>query len=137
MADPRAGDPVRVLYVDDDRVVALLFEEAARHAGGFDVEVAETGAEALALARGERYDLLVVDLHLPDTTGHALLPALFGALAPPPPPAYLCTADTDASVDAAARAAGFDGCWAKPVSVEQMQAAAAACAARRRNHRAE
>ena len=67
---------MRVLYVDDDRINALLFTETCRFAGNVEVETADSGAEALALAGRFRPDLLVIDLHLPDTCGYALLPAL-------------------------------------------------------------
>lgn len=106
---------MRVLYVDDDRINALLFTETCRIAGNVQVETADTGAEALAIAGPFQPDLLVIDLHLPDTTGYALLPALRLALHEPALPAYLCTADEAPLVEEPARQAGFSGCWTKPV----------------------
>ena len=106
---------MRVLYVDDDRVQALLFAETCRVAGGVDVETADTGADALAIAPMWRPDLLVIDLHLPDMLGYALLPRLREQLAAPTLPAFLCTADAADQVAGPALAAGFDGCWPKPV----------------------
>ena len=111
---------MRVLYVDDDRINTLLFVETCRHAAGVEVETALTGAEALELAPRWQPELLVIDLHLPDTTGYELLPALRRQLAAPALPAYLCTADDGDRVAAPARAAGFDGCWAKPVDLQEM-----------------
>ncbi len=109
---------MRVLYVDDDRVNALLFVETCRVAGGVDVETAVTGAEAMDLVDSWVPDLLVIDLHLPDTDGYRLLPALRQRLAAPHLPAILCTADEIALVQAPARAAGFDDCWTKPVELQ-------------------
>ena len=44
---------------------------------GIDLVIAENGAEALAdVAEGWVPDLLVLDAHLPDTSGHALLARL-------------------------------------------------------------
>jgi CheY-like chemotaxis protein len=126
---------MRVLYVDDDRIQTLLFTETCRAAGLTDVEVAGDGAEALQGLRDWapwRPDLLVLDLHLPDTDGLRLLPALRAALAPAAaahtatpahPPAILCTADEPRLVAAAARAAGFDDCWTKPVTTTLLQRA--------------
>jgi CheY-like chemotaxis protein len=108
---------MRVLYVDDDRVNALLFVETCRMAGNVEIETAECGAEALAVAQRWRPDLLVIDLHLPDTDGYALLPALRQQLASPELPAILCTADEAMLVERPARDAGFDACWTKPVEV--------------------
>jgi CheY-like chemotaxis protein len=112
---------MRVLYVDDDRVQALLFAEACRLATGIDVETVASGAEALEFAGGFDPHLLVIDLHLPDTTGIALLPRLRSALGRPAA-AILCTADDERRVGAPARAAGFDDCWIKPVDTPAMVA---------------
>lgn len=113
---------MRVLYIDDDRINSLLFVEACRFAGGVETETAASGAEALELAQRWAPDLLVIDLHLPDTNGYALLPALRSALAAPTLPAYLCTADEATLVTEPARAAGFDGCWGKPVDLQAILA---------------
>ena len=113
---------MRVLYIDDDRINSLLFVEACRHAGGVETETAATGAEAMELAQRWSPDLLVIDLHLPDTNGYALLPALRHALAAPTLPAYLCTADEAELVAVPAREAGFDGCWGKPVDLQAILA---------------
>jgi CheY-like chemotaxis protein len=127
---------MRVLYVDDDRVNTLLFVEACRFAPDLSVDTADSGAEALALARAATTlpDVLVIDLHLPDTDGCALLatlrrtlPALAGT------PAFLCTADDARSVQDRALAAGFAGCWAKPVQLPALLADLAAVARQRSN----
>ena len=108
---------MRLLYVDDDRINVLLFEEVCRMAGGLEIASAGTGAEALEVARELRPELLVVDLHLPDTTGLALLPMLRAMPGLAEVPAFLCTADEPDGVLTAALAAGFQGCWPKPVDV--------------------
>lgn len=113
---------MRVLYVDDDRVNALLFSEACRFASGVDVQTADSGSEALEIAAQWRPDLLVIDLHLPDMLGYALLPQLRQQLAAPTLPAFLCTADSASEVSEPARQAGFDGCWTKPVELQMMLA---------------
>ena len=111
---------MRVLYIDDDRINTLLFVEACRLAGGLHVETAATGAEAMELAPRCKPALLVIDLHLPDTTGYQLLPALRQLMDRATLPAFLCTADEASQVAAPARAAGFDGCWTKPVDLTEM-----------------
>jgi CheY-like chemotaxis protein len=111
---------MRVLYVDDDRVNSLLFSELARLAPGIEVLLAGSAEEALEVlgAAGET-DLLVLDLHLPDGDGLALLPRL-RERAGRRLPAYLCSADDPAEVEAAASAAGFDACWGKPLDVPRV-----------------
>ena len=108
---------MRLLYIDDDRINILLFVEACRFAGGVETETASSGAEALEVVQRWVPDLLVIDLHLPDTTGYALLPALRALLNKPTLPAFLCTAEEASLVEEPARRAGFDGCWSKPVDL--------------------
>jgi CheY-like chemotaxis protein len=111
---------MRLLYVDDDRINALLFRETCRPAPALEVQTAGSGAEALELAPRWQPQVLVIDLHLPDTDGCALLPRLRQALDDPTLPAFLCTADDLGSVAPAARAAGFAACWPKPVMLQDM-----------------
>lgn len=111
---------MRVLYIDDDRINTLLFVETCRLAPGVEVESAASGAEALELAPQWRPELLVIDLHLPDTTGYELLPAMRRALGAPALPAFLCTADEAQIVEQPAREAGFTGCWTKPVELQKV-----------------
>ena len=111
---------MRVLYVDDDRLNALLFVETCRFAPAVEVETASSGAEALQMAAQWQPDLLVIDLHLPDTSGYDLLPALRRALSAPELPAILCTADETPLIEQPAREAGFAGCWTKPVELKHV-----------------
>lgn len=111
---------MRVLYVDDDRINILLFEETCRVAGGIEVFSALTGVEAVEVAREHAPEVLVIDLHLPDTTGDALLPQLRALPGLADVPAFLCTADDPRLTSTRAAAAGFTGCWGKPVDLHAM-----------------
>ena len=117
---------MRVLYIDDDRVNALLFVEACRLAPDLDVETAGSGLEAHEAVAECPPDVLVIDLHLPDTDGITLLGDLRHQLNRPTLPAFLCTADEAHRGGEAARAAGFAGCWCKPVDLSMVLADLAA-----------
>ena len=54
--------------VDDEPYITDLLGAALRFEG-FIVEVATTGAEALAMAQGGRHDLVLLDVMLPDVNG--------------------------------------------------------------------
>ena len=75
MSSPPAP-AMHLLFVDDDRINLMLFEAACAALPGVRVSTAASGAEALGLARNDPPQLLVIDLHLPDTDGYALLHAL-------------------------------------------------------------
>jgi len=62
----------RVLVVEDDAGLRALLAEGFM-AYGYRVESARTGAAALSLCEAEPPDVIVLDYHLPDTQGDALL----------------------------------------------------------------
>lgn len=61
-------DPQRVLILDDDEGNRRLLQIALR-TGGFANDCAETGAEALDLARQNTYAIMLLDVNLPDMSG--------------------------------------------------------------------
>jgi DNA-binding response OmpR family regulator len=56
---------------DEQRIVSFL--EKGLHAGGYTTVSVGTGPEALALARDDSFDLLILDLGLPEMDGQAVL----------------------------------------------------------------
>lgn len=118
----RGAAALRVLYVEDNRINAILFEQAMRLRGGVELRIAEDGAEALSIVPGWLPQVLVLDAHLPDMTGCDLLERLRGLPRMAGVPAYMCSADAlDADLQRA-RAAGFAGYWTKPIDVERVLA---------------
>lgn len=78
MNSPRAHlsrPPTAILVVDDDLGTRGTFSWALRRAG-FSVAAVGSGREALDLARSERFDLLLLDLQLPDLSGIAVARSL-------------------------------------------------------------
>jgi two-component system sensor histidine kinase/response regulator len=64
-----------VLVVDDDVHVRTLVSDALQ-AHGFRVIAAPNGADAIALARRDRPDVVVCDVSMPGVDGHAVLASL-------------------------------------------------------------
>ena len=125
-APAEAAPQLRLLYVEDNRINALLFEEAMRLLGGIELQVAESGADAIGLLQAWTPQVLVLDANLPDMNGHELLqrlrqrPELAGA------PAFMCSADAMPEDLERARASGFQGYWTKPIEIGKVGAAIAA-----------
>jgi DNA-binding response OmpR family regulator len=69
-------DPkVRILLVEDEEKVARFVERGLK-AESYLVEVAADGVTALDYARSVTYDLIILDLNLPDMSGNDVLRAL-------------------------------------------------------------
>jgi two-component system, OmpR family, response regulator len=71
MSEAPAGLPAdqgQLLVVDDEPFLRDAVAASLRFLG-FEVTAAETGTEALRLARNGRFDLVVLDVMLPDTDG--------------------------------------------------------------------
>lgn len=66
---------LRVLIAEDEPLAAMVIEEALTEAG-YSVLLAANGEEALSLATGEVFDILLTDLAMPRMTGWELIPRL-------------------------------------------------------------
>ena len=65
----------RILVVEDESRIASFLEKGLR-SGGFVTSVAGTAREALAMARSNEFDLVLLDLGLPDRDGMEVLESL-------------------------------------------------------------
>jgi DNA-binding response OmpR family regulator len=64
-----------ILVVDDDKSILRTFTRILQKSG-YQIDVAETGKEAMEKAETNRYDLALVDIRLPDMDGTDLLAKL-------------------------------------------------------------
>ncbi len=64
-----------ILVVDDDKSILRTFTRILQKSG-YDIDVAETGKEAMDKAENQHYDLALVDIRLPDMDGTDLLAKL-------------------------------------------------------------
>ena len=62
----------RILIAEDEERIVSFLEKGLR-AGGYSTVAVGSGPEALALARDDTFDLLLLDLGLPGMDGHAVL----------------------------------------------------------------
>ena len=108
---------MRMLYVEDNRINALLFEEIVQLRDDIELRVAEDGREALGIASEWRPDVLVLDAHLPDVNGVELLGTLRALPGLAEVPAFMCSADSRPDDLRRAGNAGFRGYWPKPIAI--------------------
>jgi PAS domain S-box-containing protein len=116
-AAPACGQALRVLYVEDNRINALLFAEALRPYEQIELDIAEDGELAMSMAQERPPEVLVLDAHLPGMSGFEVLAALRQIPGLENVPAYMCSADAMPDDLARAKAAGFAGYWTKPIDI--------------------
>jgi len=106
-----------VLVVEDEEPIRELVATALRFTG-FRVDTAVSGSEALAEARNGAYDLLVLDVNLPDLDGFAVCRKL-RALGDAVPVVFLTARDDPADLRLGFTGGG-DDYVTKPFSLEEL-----------------
>lgn len=109
-----------ILLAEDDPVSASFLAEAIRTLPAM-VTTVTTIAEAEAACRQHRFDLLLIDAHLPDGRGETLLQALRQQGIHTPALAH--TANADATVCDRLSAAGFLQVLSKPIPLAALHTA--------------
>ena len=66
---------MNVLIVEDERALADALEHIVRHAG-YSADAVYNGNDALAYALGAAYDVIVLDVMLPDMDGFQIVSTL-------------------------------------------------------------
>lgn len=111
------GNPINVLVVDDEAVLAEMVSMALRYEG-WNIATATDGASAIAAARAQRPDVVVLDVMLPDMSGLEVLRKLRGEN--PQLPVLLLTAKDAVEDRIAGLTAGGDDYVTKPFSIEEV-----------------
>lgn len=63
------GAPFRILIVDDEKWVREVFRDFCDLTDAFAIDVARDGHEAVTMAKDNRYDLITLDLIMPEMSG--------------------------------------------------------------------
>jgi len=117
-----AGAARVVLYIEDEPLNVLLMQEVFRLRGAWQLRVAGTGRDGLAMAAALQPDAVLIDIHLPDMGGVDVVRALRGGTGTRQLRCIALSADAMAEQIDVARAAGFDDYWTKPIDVPQVLA---------------
>ena len=110
---------MRALLVEDDTSSALLSSKLLE-ADGFAVDIAKTARDGLTCAMVTDYDLIVLDLGLPDGNGLSVVQAL--RRASKTAPIMILTGTLDKATTVLALDAGADDFLTKPILVDEFRA---------------
>ena len=121
----RTAPARRILVIDDEPGIRSLTARALSPAG-FTVAQAATGRQGLSIALHEPYDLVLLDLRLPDLDGEELLRRLQREL--PRQAVLIWSATADRQAVSRCRSLGACGYLAKPFTLtELIWSVAASC----------
>ncbi len=109
---------VRLVVADDDAAVRLLIGVAL---DGYSLFAVARGDDALAVARLEQPDLVVLDVEMPGLDGLAVARALADGAATAAIPVVLCSGAGPAAAAAAHRLPNVFGFLAKPFSLKALR----------------
>ena len=122
---------MRVLLVEDDQIQAeslrLVLESE-----GFDVDRAESGEEAVEMARLYDFTLIILDLLLPDMDGHAVLKRLRDSRVETP--VIILSGLTELDHKVRGLGSGADDYLTKPFAKDELVARIHAIVRRSRGH---
>lgn len=116
-------DGFRILVAEDNavnrRIAKLLLKKM-----GYAAEFAEDGAKAVEACKNERFDLIFMDIRMPEMDGHEATKEIrkLEGLEPGRKPTYICalTADAMSGDRDRAIAAGMDNYLSKPIDPDKI-----------------
>jgi PAS domain S-box-containing protein len=108
-----------ILHIEDNEQNRRLMEILISQRPRLRLVTASRGDEGLELARIHHPDLILLDIHLPGTSGDQVLHALRADAATKATPVVVVSADATAIRQSSARALGADNYLTKPFNVKE------------------
>lgn len=113
---------MKVLLVDDSKTMRLIVKRVLEESGIPDVVEAANGREALSRLVNTRYDLIILDVHMPEMGGVELL-GMIKESTHEGTPVIMVTSDSECRTRISKL--GADICITKPFTREKLAAAIA------------
>ena len=109
-------EKLKILIVEDDETASYIIESSLYDAG-FDVKSVTTVTEGLSYLQIAKYNLLILDLNLPDFNGFDLLSNKKIDI-----PTIIVSAYSDTKTKVKAFRYGADDYLSKPIDIEELEA---------------
>ena len=111
----------KILVVDDEPANTVLLETLLRRWGYRNVTVSNSGTDALPLVESLNPDILMLDLHMPNTDGFEVMAGLPDAIEGVRLPVIVLTADASRDTKRRALASGAHDLVTKPFDVDEVK----------------
>jgi DNA-binding response OmpR family regulator len=113
------ADRKRILIVDDDYDLVGLLKTDLQHFG-YETVGATNGREALEIAKSGKFDLLLLDIMLPESTGYSVAKAIGSSGNPAPPKIIIMTCLDIRRESGLAMLSGVTAMVQKPFTMEAL-----------------
>jgi DNA-binding response OmpR family regulator len=123
--------PIRVMAVDDDAVIRHALNAALKRVGA-QADLAADGQQGLQLAESKRYDLIFVDIEMPEMDGFELCCRIKNTSLNPLTPVVFVTSHNDLATRAKSSLAGGLEFLGKPFISSELAVKALTLAIKRR-----
>ncbi len=111
-------EPLKILVVDDEAPLREILQRGLAQMGGFSVEVAQNGQEAIEKVEKDIFDLILTDLMMPEMDGMELLKMIKGTR--PEMPVIMMTAYGSIDTAVEAMKIGANDYITKPVDLRDL-----------------
>lgn len=118
----RPAQRLTVLLVDDDPINRDVGQALLARLG-HEAEVASSGAIAVELARSGRFDVVLMDVHMPEMDGIATTRLIRELPLEHPPRIIALTADMSERTRERLQSNGMHACISKPITLQTVQSA--------------
>jgi protein-histidine pros-kinase len=112
--------PVTLLYIEDNAPNVRVVEHLLRLRPEWRLVHAALGSLGVELAEAHHPDLILLDLHLPDLSGHQVLHTLRARPATRHTPVVVLTADATTGLEHRLRDSGATGYLTKPLDIDRV-----------------
>ena len=109
---------INILIIEDDEAAAFLMEDFLKDSG-FLVDTVTTATDGISYLKNKKYDLLLLDLNLPDFNGFDVLSNISSAIAVP---TIVISAYNDISIKVKAFRYGTNDYMTKPINFRELEA---------------
>jgi signal transduction histidine kinase/ActR/RegA family two-component response regulator len=114
-------NPLRILVAEDNEINQIV-TEASLAAFGYTADFAQNGVEAVAKAREQKYDLIFMDIFMPELDGYDAVKAIRADKTIQQPRIIALTANAQADIGEHVASSGMDGMLIKPFELSELRA---------------